>query len=70
MSLEYEPSSEPLHISAKWLFLNLELTSLLYAWDLASPPADSERALGRGRIGALRFRAKRGQLKHVLGTFT
>jgi len=22
MSLEYEPSSEPLHISAKWLFLN------------------------------------------------
>ena len=22
MSLEYEPASEPLHISAKWLFLN------------------------------------------------
>ena len=22
MSLKYEPSSEPLHISAKWLFLN------------------------------------------------
>jgi len=25
MSLKYEPSSEPLHISAKWLFLNREL---------------------------------------------
>jgi len=25
MSLKYEPSSEPLHISAKWLFLNLEV---------------------------------------------
>ena len=24
MSLKYEPSSEPLHISAKWLFLNSE----------------------------------------------
>ena len=25
MSLKYEPSSEPLHISAKWLFLDCEL---------------------------------------------
>ena len=25
MSLKYEPASEPLHISAKWLFLNREL---------------------------------------------
>ena len=42
MSLKYEPSSEPLHISAKWPFLHFAL--LLQA----GPDAlDDDRTFGR-----------------------
>jgi len=31
-NLNYEPSSEPLHISAKWLFVNANKKSLNLLW--------------------------------------
>ena len=32
MSFKYEPASEPLHISVKWLFINLELCRTVPIW--------------------------------------
>ena len=47
MSLNYEPSSEPLHISAKQLFLNWEAGPLhglaVEAEDVDGPPPELSR---------------------------
>jgi len=51
MSLKYEPSSEPLHNSAKWLFLNRELYRTV---QLCAGGVDYARADPRGARGAQR----------------
>ena len=46
MDLKYEPSSEPLHISAKWLFLNWGLGAVqVINVDPKSLPGDNSRRI-------------------------